>query len=229
MSEEQKDLTEVLEDLKAEEDTEESLEETESIDEEIPEEVEPESEPESVIRVLPYTEIRDGMQTGDIIAFGGTSIFSLAVNAFTGKCKNDHHIAHVAMVLGTTAGSAKIVQLIEANITGVNITRMANRVKYYEGEIWWYPIKRNLQVKTKPMLKWLLAQEGKPYDIPQAMLSAFDFIPQPEDLSKLFCSELCVEGLERGGVIDDVISSRITPVELIDDYFDIYENPVLIS
>ncbi|MCK5018885.1 MAG: hypothetical protein KAS32_17620 [Candidatus Peribacteraceae bacterium] len=213
-----KDLTDVLEDLKAADTEKEKAEEL----------------PEPTVQLASYEHIRDSMQTGDIIAFDGDGIFSQGINLAIGKCKNDHYISHAAMVLRTTAHSEGIVQLIEStslgnSFAGVQITRMSDHVKYYEGKIWWYPIRRDIQVRVKPMLKWLMAQEGKEYDLPQALLSALDFVPQREDFSKLFCSELCSEGLERGGVIGEVISSRINPVELIDDYFEIYEKPFFID
>ena len=173
-----------------------------------------------------YKNARKEMWTGDIICFDGNSPFSQLINVATGKCKNDHYISHVAMILETMSFDNNIVQLIEStkkddNI-GVQINRMSDHVRDYDGKIWWYPIRRDIHIKTKLMVKWLLAQEGKPYDLRQAMFSTLDFVPQEEDFAKLFCSELCDEALEIGGVIKKSNASRIDPIEIIDKHYDIY-------
>ncbi len=211
--EKKKDLTDILKDLQK---------------------TDTEKETKTVVPTKTYSKIRDSMETGDIIAFAGEGKFSTVIKGVTGKCKNNHSISHVAMVLRTTAHSSGLVQLMESTslgdgFAGVQITRMSTHIKNYKGKIWWYPIKRDIQIRLKPMLQWLLAQEGKPYDLPQAILSALDFVYQQEDFDKLFCSELCAEALERGGVINSVIASRITPVELIDNYFDKFEVPSFIT
>lgn len=181
------------------------------------------------MKELKYSEVRSEMRTGDIIAFAGNNVFANAIKLFTGKCKNDHYVSHVAMVSQAIVGNHDLIQVIESckkeNVVGVQFNRMSDHMKYYDGDIWWYPIKRDYPVATNIMLRWLLAQEGKPYDLGQAILSALDFVPQLEDSAALFCSELCAEALEVGKVIAEVNSSKTLPVELIDDY-DIYEEPV---
>ena len=66
--------------------------------------------------------------------------------------------------------------------------------------------------------------EGRSYDMPQAIFSAIDFIPdQNEDLSKLFCSELVSEAYERANLIAPVNASEMTPQDVVN--FDIYDEP----
>ena len=62
----------------------------------------------------------------------------------------------------------------------------------------------------------MFAQEGKPYDMPQAVLSAIDGLPfseNKEDFTKFFCSELVTAGFEAAGLFD-INCSEVTPIEL---------------
>ena len=71
---------------------------------------------------------------------------------------------------------------------------------------------------------FLLDQVGKPYDMPQAIGSAIDFIlDNVEDFSKLYCSELVAMAYEKIHLIPEINASEQTPINVCD--FNIFNKP----
>ena len=69
------------------------------------------------------------------------------------------------------------------------------------------------------------AKARKPYDMPQAVMSAVDVLDNlpwdktgpsynQEDFSRFFCSELVSAGLEQAGAVGNVNASEVTPIDL---------------
>ena len=79
---------------------------------------------------------------------------------------------------------------------------------------------------------FLLHQERKEYDMPQAIMSAIDFLDgvntgfvttrNAEDFTRFFCSELAAAALEASGAIRNINASEVTPADLC--RFSIYDN-----
>lgn len=178
------------------------------------------------LSVKSYTpKLRDQMQPGDIIAFGGKTQFSQVIKWFTGS-----PVSHVAILLKTQRPEAKgdgyYNQIIESTVkddrSGVIVSKLSRAVKQYEGEIWWLPlnpaIRKNLNLDR--YFDWLEKQEGKKYDMGQLIPCALDFLgpltKTQEDYEKLFCSELVVGALKAGGAIPEKINaSEVTPADLM--------------
>lgn len=86
-------------------------------------------------------------------------------------------------------------------------------------------------MSMKKFCDWLLHQEHKPYDMPQAINSALDALDNVpllgrvtyniEDFSKFFCSELVSAALEQRGAVPHLNSSEVTPIDLC--MFSIYK------
>jgi len=128
-------------------------------------------------------------------------------------------------------------QIIESTslkgFSGVAISRLSDRLFSYGGEIWWLPLSAKIRKKlvVKEFYDFLLHQEHKKYDMPQAVksaLDAFDNMPligslthNVEDFSRFFCSELVAAGLEAGKAILSLNASEVTPIDLC--RFSIYE------
>jgi hypothetical protein len=78
---------------------------------------------------------------------------------------------------------------------------------------------------------FLLQQVGKPYDLPQAIMSGLDQLDDHallerathavEDFSQFFCSELVAAALEACGAISHLNASEVTPIDLCT--FSIFE------
>lgn len=178
-----------------------------------------------------YTQIRDKMQPGDIIAFGGNSLFSKWAKLTTRSA-----VTHVAVVIKTQvineADGRYFNQAIEATSyngkCGVMLTRLSERVATYNGDMWWLPLnshaRANLENNKTAFFDFLFQQNHKPYDICQlfgSAVDATDHIPflkemssNSEDFSSWFCSELVAEAMERGKIIGSVNASEVTPIDI---------------
>ncbi len=151
-----------------------------------------------------YESIRDNLKAAYIVAWGGPGVVSEVIKKATKS-----NVSHISIVIYSMAIGAMrpIVSMIESTsindgFSGVDIVRMSTAVQKYEGEVWVLPIREDLlnELNIINFTAWLIDQKGKPYDTPQAIMSAIDFVPDSEeDFSKLFCSELAAGGLKKGG------------------------------
>lgn len=171
------------------------------------------------------------MQPGDIIAFGGKGNFSDII-----KWATRSTVSHVGIILQSKLiiddepQAGKFNQIIESTslngFSGVSISRLSDRLDTYTGEIWWLPLgnKARETLDFKAFYDFLLHQNRKEYDAPQAIKSALDALDNipligkatynSEDFSRFFCSELAAAGLEAGGVIGSINASEVTPIDL---------------
>lgn len=178
-----------------------------------------------------YQRVRDDMKPGDIIAFSGKGHFSEII-----KWATRAPVSHVGIILQTqildmeTDDDRFFNQIIEStslkDFSGVTINRLSDRIKTYEGEMWWLPLSDASRAKLnkRKFYNYLFKQDRKPYDTPQALKSALDTLDNvpllgkathnKEDFSKFFCSELAAYGLEKGGVVSSLNSSEVTPIDL---------------
>ncbi len=185
-----------------------------------------------------YPQIRDKMQPGDIIAFGGNSLFSKWAKLTTRSA-----VTHVAVVIKTQVinetNGRYFNQAIEATSyngkCGVMLTRLSERAATYNGDMWWLPLnsqaRSNLENNKTAFFDFLFQQNHKPYDICQLFGSAVDatddipFLKEmslnSEDFSSWFCSELVAEAMERGKIIGSVNASEITPIDIC--RFDVFQ------
>jgi hypothetical protein len=178
-----------------------------------------------------YEDVRDQMKPGDIIAFSGKGQFSEVI-----KWATRASVSHVGVILqskllvGNTPQEGFFNQVIESTslngFSGVTISRLSDRVFAYTGEMWWLPLgqAQRDQMDFKKFYNFLLHQNHKPYDMPQAIKSALDATDKvpllgglthnTEDFSRFFCSELAAAGLEAGGAIPPLNASEVTPIDL---------------
>lgn len=178
-----------------------------------------------------YAQIREIMQPGDIIAFGGNSLFSKWAKLTTRSV-----VTHVAVVIKTQVldedSGRYFNQAIEATSyngkCGVMLTRLSERVATYDGDMWWLPLsdtaRANLEQNKSAFFDFLFQQNHKPYDIWQlfgSTVDATDCVPllkemslNSEDFSSWFCSELVAEAMERGKIIGCVNASEVTPIDV---------------
>jgi len=178
-----------------------------------------------------YQAIRHTLRTGDLIAFGGQTFVSATIKTITKS-----NVSHVGMVLrvNTEMASVPIIMIVEstsvgAGFSGVRISRLSTRVASYDGDLWILPIDSPINIPGTET--FLVSMLGIPYDYKQAIGSAVDFSFRPdqqEDLSKLFCSELCNEAYKRYLLNSNEIpanSSEQTPIDVcrLPIYADVYQ------
>ena len=128
-------------------------------------------------------------------------------------------------------------QVIESTslngFSGVTNSRLSDRLDTYNGEIWWLPLRQNIyeSMDIRKFYDFLIHQEHKEYDMPQAIKSALDVLDKvpllgnathcSEDFSRFFCSELVAASLEVAGAIPHINASEVTPIDLCQ--FSIFE------
>lgn len=178
-----------------------------------------------------YADVRHAIQPGDIIAFGGKSLFSRWAKLTTGSV-----VTHVAVVLKSQVVEAPhlhpVNKLIEATAykgrKGVMINTLGERLSAYNGDIWWLPLARqartDLHTSLDRFIDFLHEQEHKAYDIWQLFGSAvdtLDHIPilhnmtkNLPDFSRWFCSELVAEAFNVAGVVNNINASEVTPIDV---------------
>lgn len=181
-----------------------------------------------------YDEIRNKIRPGDVIAFSGKSNFSEIIKVFTRSAVSHVGIVLQAEILGAPGlnRDGHMNQVIEsATINGksaVTISRLRDRVNTYGGEMWWLPLgveaRAKVDAKLDVFYSWCLSQEGKQYDVNQALkagLDALDRLLGPasltmnkEDFTKFFCSELVAAALEETGALPRINASEVTPIDL---------------
>lgn len=194
------------------------------------------------MRQTVYPRVRNLLEVGDVVAFGGRGAVSNTIKRFTGA-----PVSHVGVVLRTQVlvdGKAAavgdrghLVQVIESTsldgFVGVAISRLSDRLERYDGEVWWLPLAAEVRARlnVEVFTSWLLKQEGRRYDERGAVLSGLDRLDvlgltrASEDLSRLFCSELVAAALRAGGVLpEDLNPSEITPIDLV--RFRLYHDAV---
>lgn len=192
------------------------------------------------MKVLTYQQVRERMEPGDVIAFGGKGHFSEII-----KFATRAGVSHVGVILQTRVRGDDedryFNQIIESTslhgFNGVNISRFSDRLAEYDGELWWLPLRKDIRKQKfdqKAFYEFLFkqAKDRIAYDMPQAIGSALDALDQlpfglhgpgynREDFSKFFCSELVAAGLERAGAVPPINASEVTPIDLC--RWDIYE------
>jgi hypothetical protein len=170
-----------------------------------------------------YGKIRDLVQAGDVIAFGGRGAFSNIIKAVTLST-----VSHVGVVMeskllvGKKAQPGRIVDVLESTTlngkNGVQRNRLSERIEGYEGEMWWLPLRKDVrdQLDVPKFYTACLHEVGRPYDFLQAVLSGIHFPQWWSGTSRRFCSEVVVASLRAGGVkeLSKVDPANVTPMEL---------------
>lgn len=187
---------------------------------------------------MSYQDARKKMLPGDVIAFSGKGQFSEII-----KWGTRSNVSHVGVILQSkviledTPQPGFLNQIIESTtlngFSGVTVNRLSDRISAYDGEIWWLPISEAVRkrMNAPAFYEYLLQQQGKPYDLPQAVKSALDILDQTpvigrlthndEDFSRFFCSELVAEAFEISGALPKLNASEVTPIDLC--MFSIYQ------
>ncbi len=190
-----------------------------------------------------------------MLAFGGTDLPSDMVKLATRSC-----FVHVAIVFSTDlpnaskkldegASQADSILIMESHVDaslpsvgtgkctlGVQMQWLSQRLKTYDGKLWWASLKTPLTAEgIATMQTWLRKMEAQqiPYDFTQAIevgVAAFTRTQRDHltDYSALFCSELVAVSLQLAGALDSEINaSAQTPADVMQ--FPCLHPPIAIS
>ena len=173
---------------------------------------------------MKYSEIRNSLQTGDIVLFSGKGRISNIIKWFTKSAWS-----HVGMVIrstewdmlllweSTTLSKLKDIQSGVAR-QGVQLVPLSERIKTYDGRIGIRRLQTHKAIRHQPLMDFRQEVKGRAYEESKIELfkSAYDgpLGQNEEDLSSLFCSELVAEAYQRMGLIDNALSSNeYTPAD----------------
>lgn len=173
--------------------------------------------------ITEYSSVRDIILPGDLIAFSGTGIISSII-----KWATNSIISHVGVVIKTevVGGSSGRVfyNIIEATSLdgftgGVVSTRISDRIRNYEGDVWCFRIRQDLRkgFDETAFFNFMFNNKGRGYDYIGAIRSGKNIlqkigISNPEDYNNLFCSELVAGGYKAGGLFNNAVNpSTINP------------------
>ena len=177
-----------------------------------------------------YSDIRESMRPGDVIAFGGKELFSTIIKGVTGS----ETVTHVGIIVQSTYRKLSensperdfINMIMESGKYRERLCvfqeLLSVRLQQYDGEMWWLRLREDIRerIDSEAFVQFLFLSHGRPYDIPQAIRAGMDFADESgwtlnnEDFSRFFCSELVAAALEEAGVLEDINASEVTPIDL---------------
>ena len=171
------------------------------------------------IQPVPYAELRPHLQTGDVVAFGGTSFVSHVIKRATNS--EVSHVGMVARFCPYNMPSIDFMALLEsttlmAGRSGVFASALSERLRSFDGPVWILSLSDEARARShnKPesVGAFVLRCLGLGYDKLQAVLSAGKL--NREDDNLFFCSELIARAFEECGVLGEMNASNVTPADL---------------
>lgn len=176
-----------------------------------------------------YGNIREELNTGDVVLFAGKGFVSGIVKFFS-RSKWSHVGIIVKsndlnmVLIWESTGLSKVKDMDTGKLVlGVQTVTLSDRLDEYKGEAW---VRQYDGRVTKKMIAALAEfrreSKGKPYEKNywQLAKSLLDFSwlrPNKKDVSSLFCSELVAESLQRMGLVaTDLPSNEFTPRDFAD-------------
>lgn len=169
-------------------------------------------------------------KVGDIIGFSGFGRTSILVNLLTYGIPgwSTSHVGIIGMYDGeqllfeSTMLSNIPCAIQKKPYKGVQAVKLEDRLAYYNGRVWHYPIYRQLfGAESERINEFLISKIGIPYDKVGGMrtagvgLSWLEYVLRNEDLSSLFCSELIAAAHRRIGLLRTDNVSRWNPNKLV--------------
>ena len=169
-----------------------------------------------------YKNIRDELQTGDVVIFGGHYLLSKIIRFAT-----RFPASHVATII-RDGDRIRFVEASEGDMyperEGVIISYFSNSIPFYKGDIWIARLSDEVRKKidSQKLYDFLLDQIGKGYDYSNMKFAGLDKLDKyfitynKENWSNLFCSELVAAGLKYANIIQDQVNtSEMTPADII--------------
>lgn len=188
-----------------------------------------------------YLEVRDKMQTGDLLCFSGLGRVSSVIKWATKSLfshvglvfrMNDKTLGPVVMVVESTSMPFLKDAVTKKMRVGVQLHLLSRRLETTLGEVRWIQIPEELRERLNSqsdgflrMVLWLRQAhtEEIPYDFKQAVgagLDTFDWagFENEPDFSALFCSEMVATAYKLWGLLPEGYNmSEATPENVYQD------------
>ncbi len=160
---------------------------------------------------MDYSEIAWKIKPGDVLAYGGRGGDSEII-----KMATKSPVSHVGVIVENVKDYNRVLESATVRgFCGVSISFLRDRLKYYDGEVWWLPLKNSIPVET--LFAFYREHDGKHYDMSQAIAAGIDALDwlgiseADEDYGRFFCSELVAAALKTCGAVHGINASEQTP------------------
>ena len=132
-----------------------------------------------------YYDVRPEMDTFDLLQWSSDSFFGEIVKSVTGS--DIIHSGVVVYLTSKTCPEVKERWTMEALGSGFFPRSLRKRLKHYDGQVVWYPLKEKYWEKRHDLWQATWKYVATPYDFLGLTLNAFDYISPDDDT--LICSE----------------------------------------
>lgn len=177
------------------------------------------------MKKIPYEEARKIGRAGDVVAFGGESLWSRIIRRTAHS-----EVSHAGIIVAPSKGE-KEPRFLESTVRlfgkrpvlGAKITSFEDRWNDYDGNVWLLPLAQELRddFDQAGFDRFVAACEGKLFDIPEGVIAHIkDFLERlfDEDLKAeefYYCSELVADAFKAAGILDEGIDpSDVLPKDL---------------
>ncbi|WAC06570.1 MAG: YiiX/YebB-like N1pC/P60 family cysteine hydrolase [Thermodesulfobacteriota bacterium] len=148
-----------------------------------------------------YSQHREAIKSGDVILWKGTGAISRLIRLYGGY-------SHASLVirLEEFKGLTDRRFILEANASGIELRILSWRVKKYDGEAWWLPLKKEYCGAREQIVTWALDQVGTPYDFGSVIKNIFGRVSA--DCTRYFCSEFVFLAYRAAGLVEGKTAPR---------------------
>jgi len=145
-----------------------------------------------------YLAVRDQIRTADLFQWHSNSLLGFAIRWKTQKDRPHYEVEHDINVNHSSLASCLIEQesqelrryTTEALEKGIIPNFLSVRLENFNGSVWWYPLKDELNDQRAEMAKREFASRGIPYDY-RAIVKLMVGIQPKIDNRNLYCNEAC--------------------------------------
>jgi hypothetical protein len=131
-----------------------------------------------------YTIVKEQMQTGDLLLWSCNSIIGWAIKKYTKS-----NFSHASLVIRFDEYDGHARYNLEAGRHGTVLNVLSKTLEEYDGQVWWYPLKDDWNLKRKAIGDMSLSLVGTPYDFGSVLKFLLGSVSI--NTRRLFCSEYC--------------------------------------
>ncbi|MEA1876960.1 MAG: hypothetical protein U9N86_08845 [Bacteroidota bacterium] len=145
-----------------------------------------------------YLKHRKFMLTGDMLEFSSNSLIGKLIRWKTGKDVN-----HTSLILRLNEFKDLKTRVftLESLGSGIELHLLSNRIKDFDGSVYWYALKEKYDKYRGQISSWGLKQIDVKYDYSSVFANLFGKISMDGRL--YFCSEYVQSAYQRYGLIED--------------------------
>jgi hypothetical protein len=130
-----------------------------------------------------YLSIRGEMKSGDAIQWRGNSLLGWAIRLWSKEV--NHTSLVIDLSLYKEMGNRRWV--LEAEAEGIDFNLLSLRLRHFDGEVWWLPIRPEFYKYRDIVAAWAFDKKGTKYDYGSLFKNMFGKVSA--EANKLFCSE----------------------------------------